>query len=201
MYIIFLSIFLVFFFFFLMIRRPPRSTRTDTLFPYTTLFRSPHRSGPALREWASRRRRQSRLHRLARRRQVLVEAGERRRWTGRLPPDGRQQGGPSRRLRRLRRPAEECGRRPQLDGRRSRARGPDRARRVGQERRPAVRRDAGWLDAQHRRWPAVAAGASAADTGDGGARDVRRNRLRDRKRVVWGKRASVRVDIGGARIH
>src|SRR3546814_18700979 len=29
--------------FFLMIRRPPRSTRTDTLFPYTTLFRS----GPA----------------------------------------------------------------------------------------------------------------------------------------------------------
>src|SRR3546814_4684050 len=28
------------FLFFLMIRRPPRSTRTDTLFPYTTLFRS-----------------------------------------------------------------------------------------------------------------------------------------------------------------
>src|SRR3546814_10260835 len=27
-------------FFFLMIRRPPRSTRTDTLFPYTALFRS-----------------------------------------------------------------------------------------------------------------------------------------------------------------
>src|SRR3546814_7156811 len=27
-------------FVFLMIRRPPRSTRTDTLFPYTTLFRS-----------------------------------------------------------------------------------------------------------------------------------------------------------------
>src|SRR3546814_5742402 len=27
--------------FFLMIRLPPRSTRTDTLFPYTTLFRSP----------------------------------------------------------------------------------------------------------------------------------------------------------------
>src|SRR3546814_7060458 len=31
---------LVIFVFFLMIRRPPRSTRTDTLFPYTTLFRS-----------------------------------------------------------------------------------------------------------------------------------------------------------------
>src|SRR3546814_15135072 len=28
--------------FVLMIRRPPRSTRTDTLFPYTTLFRSAH---------------------------------------------------------------------------------------------------------------------------------------------------------------
>src|SRR3546814_17748361 len=28
------------YFFCLMIRRPPRSTRTDTLFPYTTLFRS-----------------------------------------------------------------------------------------------------------------------------------------------------------------
>src|SRR3546814_16213851 len=27
-------------FFFLMVRRPPGSTRTDTLFPYTTLFRS-----------------------------------------------------------------------------------------------------------------------------------------------------------------
>src|SRR3546814_10542284 len=31
-----------------MIRRPPRSTRTDTLFPYTTLFRSPIRKNP---EW------------------------------------------------------------------------------------------------------------------------------------------------------
>src|SRR3546814_18825035 len=30
----------LFIFFFLMIRRPPRATRTDTLFPYTTLFRS-----------------------------------------------------------------------------------------------------------------------------------------------------------------
>src|SRR3546814_10549279 len=33
-----------------MIRRPPRSTRTDTLFPYTTLFRSPHPRHPHLRE-------------------------------------------------------------------------------------------------------------------------------------------------------
>src|SRR3546814_20366657 len=45
--------------FFLMIRRPPRSTRTDTLFPYTTLFRSSYRGfvfgsmateGPTLEE-------------------------------------------------------------------------------------------------------------------------------------------------------
>src|SRR3546814_13992080 len=35
-----LVVLLLLFFFFLMIRRPPRSTRTDTLFPYTTLFRS-----------------------------------------------------------------------------------------------------------------------------------------------------------------
>src|SRR3546814_11623480 len=35
-------------FFFLMIRRPPRSTRTDTLFPYTTLFRSTCRNA---RRW------------------------------------------------------------------------------------------------------------------------------------------------------
>src|SRR3546814_1194476 len=34
------------YFFFLMIRRPPRSTRTDTLFPYTTLFRSDRRVRP-----------------------------------------------------------------------------------------------------------------------------------------------------------
>src|SRR3546814_12465233 len=41
---------LLLFFFFLMIRRPPRSTRTDTLFPYTTLFRSRvHGYGPAHR--------------------------------------------------------------------------------------------------------------------------------------------------------
>src|SRR3546814_4506659 len=31
---------MMFLFFVLMIRRPPRATRTDTLFPYTTLFRS-----------------------------------------------------------------------------------------------------------------------------------------------------------------
>src|SRR3546814_13339853 len=38
-----IHILVVYIFFFLMILRPPRSTRTDTLFPYTTLFRSLHR--------------------------------------------------------------------------------------------------------------------------------------------------------------
>src|SRR3546814_21017130 len=37
-----------------MLRRPPRSTRTDTLFPYTTLFRSCGSEG----EWRRQRRRQ-----------------------------------------------------------------------------------------------------------------------------------------------
>src|SRR3546814_3198312 len=43
-----------------MIRRPPRSTRTDTLFPYTTLFRSPFQQNRACH----------------RRRQHLLEEGE-----------------------------------------------------------------------------------------------------------------------------
>src|SRR3546814_11790924 len=42
-----MSSILLYCFFFLMIRRPPRSTRTDTLFPYTTLFRSHARA-----EWS-----------------------------------------------------------------------------------------------------------------------------------------------------
>src|SRR3546814_1165904 len=46
--------------FFLMIRRPPRSTRTDTLFPDTTLFRSPQ----GRRHAAGRRRGQGIRHRL-----------------------------------------------------------------------------------------------------------------------------------------
>src|SRR3546814_12864843 len=42
MFYVYVSIVIAASFFFLMIRRPPRSTRTDTLFPYTTLFRSFH---------------------------------------------------------------------------------------------------------------------------------------------------------------
>src|SRR3546814_20047065 len=44
-FVLVLFIVCVLLFFFLMIRRPPRSTRTDTLFPYTTLFRSLERLG------------------------------------------------------------------------------------------------------------------------------------------------------------
>src|SRR3546814_1605386 len=56
-----------------MIRRPPRSTRTDTLFPYTTLFRStqrtlgplggPARARPGARPLHGRRRQAGRPHR------------------------------------------------------------------------------------------------------------------------------------------
>src|SRR3546814_9155880 len=41
-------------FFLLMLRRPPRSTRTDTLFPYTTLFRSQHRDDHRVDEYHHR---------------------------------------------------------------------------------------------------------------------------------------------------
>src|SRR3546814_15953411 len=40
LYVYYVVMYLIFYIFFLSIRRPPRSTRTDTLFPYTTLFRS-----------------------------------------------------------------------------------------------------------------------------------------------------------------
>src|SRR3546814_13651623 len=50
MFFFVVSLLLFFFlFFFLMIRRPPRSTRTDTLFPYTTLFRSADPNKPLQR--------------------------------------------------------------------------------------------------------------------------------------------------------
>src|SRR3546814_14372232 len=67
-----------------MLRRPPRSTRTDTLFPYTTLFRS-----PAARGVVARRRRR----RPARRRAVAATRGHRRDHAAGLglqPPDRRQ---------------------------------------------------------------------------------------------------------------
>src|SRR3546814_2930850 len=55
-----------------MIRRPPRSTRTDTLFPYTTLFRSRHcnnkvRRRRRRRPWRRRRRASARGRELRKR--------------------------------------------------------------------------------------------------------------------------------------
>src|SRR3546814_1333847 len=61
------------FFFFLMIRRPPRSTRTDTLFPYTTLFRS-------IRQ--SRRHRHAGRYTRKHRRQLRAARRQRRAWRG-----------------------------------------------------------------------------------------------------------------------
>src|SRR3546814_17144337 len=66
-FVMYFSLVFSFFFFFLMIRPPPRSTRTDTLFPYTTLFqarpRAPsaaiHRGCGAGRTGAARDRRDS----------------------------------------------------------------------------------------------------------------------------------------------
>src|SRR3546814_12255578 len=53
-----------------MIRRPPRSTRTDTLFPYTTLFRSAHAGGAGGEHGAER----GRIR--AEQRRAMEESGE-----------------------------------------------------------------------------------------------------------------------------
>src|SRR3546814_8980567 len=63
-------------FFFLMIRRPPRSTRTDTLFPYTTLFRSQSASAGA--HTATRMNRAARI--LMRRLHQLASVGRSGGW-------------------------------------------------------------------------------------------------------------------------
>src|SRR3546814_10083541 len=69
-----------------MIRRPPRSTRTDTLFPYTTLFRSTHprtagrrHAAASSRETRSRRGRRARYPPQARARACAPLAANRRR--------------------------------------------------------------------------------------------------------------------------
>src|SRR3546814_9837115 len=74
-----------------MIRRPPRSTRTDTLFPYTTLFRSSYRemrgqNGGGIDIWRSR--------------PILSMPGHCQRQLQEVPFDpARHAGGPNRRLR------------------------------------------------------------------------------------------------------
>src|SRR3546814_10263283 len=84
-----------------MIRRPPRSTRTDTLFPYTTLFRSRRRVAGA------------RARRCAVVRDVFDPAGGKRRAGRRLPrPHARRRGraaGRALRPRVRRRPATAAG--------------------------------------------------------------------------------------------
>src|SRR3546814_12717886 len=92
-------------FFFLMIRLPPRSTRTDTLFPYTTLFRS-HRAVPGcardlVREGRvgtrskRRKRSRSRGHLSQRRVQDNRRSGRCPALLGRLGTWSRQSGPPS----------------------------------------------------------------------------------------------------------
>src|SRR3546814_17549496 len=71
-----------------MIRRPPRSTRTDTLFPYTTLFRSLRTSDITSKPSLSRVR-----HCPGERQDLGCEASGGRRQGGRkLPSSRRQQG-------------------------------------------------------------------------------------------------------------
>src|SRR3546814_2545099 len=69
-----------------MIRRPPRSTRTDTLFPYTTLFRSDGLAGDADRNRPGSRGRASEV------RTTRTVAGHRlTRWQVRQPPSERSE--------------------------------------------------------------------------------------------------------------
>src|SRR3546814_14986792 len=69
------------FVFFVMIRRPPRSTRTDTLFPYTTLFRS---------RWTARYAWTSSLMEKERDQQQRQQNAEADQRPGRAPPPGLQ---------------------------------------------------------------------------------------------------------------
>src|SRR3546814_18759730 len=74
--------------FFLMIRRPPRSTRTDTLFPYTTLFLSLRGAGvpvqPVRQSGTWRCRRDRPVLQGQFRRQLSADGKDRRQWRQRL---------------------------------------------------------------------------------------------------------------------
>src|SRR3546814_8603319 len=61
--------------FFLMRRRPPRSTRTDTLLPYTTLFRSRHRPKSRIGKRRGRLCRRRGEHQISRLREARRRAG------------------------------------------------------------------------------------------------------------------------------
>src|SRR3546814_12657887 len=80
--------------FFLMRRRPPRSTRTDTLFPYTTLFRSPCAGKLTRRRQRPRNRAAGTAHRdsLEDKRQAMSQTPPERddsdAWLPEVQPDG-----------------------------------------------------------------------------------------------------------------
>src|SRR3546814_11195114 len=79
-----------------MIRRPPRSTRTDTLLPYTTLFRSPSPTPRRLRcgsgrFWTGRRRGKSPLEAIGERRGGRVGRFLHRAMAGAVQQDGRSE--------------------------------------------------------------------------------------------------------------
>src|SRR3546814_16061919 len=63
--------------FFLMKRLPPRSTRTDTLFPYTTLFRSGQGHGEATQSRQGRRKREGKEGQAKRGGEAAARSGER----------------------------------------------------------------------------------------------------------------------------
>src|SRR3546814_9491603 len=71
-----------------MLRRPPRSTRTDTLFPYTTLFRSRLHAGSRHRLWP----RHAARHRCADRARAGACRAERRRGASAHHPPGWTEG-------------------------------------------------------------------------------------------------------------
>src|SRR3546814_3567750 len=85
-----------------MVWRPPRSTLTDTLFPYTTLFRSVRRDHPGAVVWRARRGRRPSYRRHAE--PVRAVRGARRRlgWRARRDleraAEGRRRHGPARRV-------------------------------------------------------------------------------------------------------
>src|SRR3546814_13870744 len=76
MYNIIMKFRFILLFFFLMIRRPPRSTRTDTLFPYTPLFRSDRSCHAGDAPLIAARHRERRARRETRAEEAEAERGE-----------------------------------------------------------------------------------------------------------------------------
>src|SRR3546814_12849409 len=82
-------------FFFLRIRRPPRSTRTDTRFPYTTLFRSRivgHRQGEIERNIEDRARNRAQDEQCAHSPRHDPQPGKAKRQYHHLPEESRRKG-------------------------------------------------------------------------------------------------------------